>query len=259
MKILLAGGMVVEFLSLKKQDKMYKKRILIVTGATEIFPEKGDTGIMSVLDASMVSKQKYAQKHNYDLICMRSFGSDISGRYKDTDIGFLRVLRVFDFLEYYDIVMWIDADAIITNDSYKIEDFELTDQHVFYASPDWNNNNTFNTGNFIIKKTENLKYFKETFLAASKNFQNEQDTINFLFYNTQLKLLMKMIHHRYLNSALDNKLAIPLLEPSDQVGWSRNRPNVVNPWNKDYFLIHLTGMSNVNRINIMNKIFQEYL
>jgi hypothetical protein len=231
MKILLAGGMVVEFLSLKKQDKMYKKRILIVTGATEIFPEKGDTGIMSVLDASMKSKQKYAQKHNYDLICMRSFGSDISGRYKDTDIGF----------------------------SYKIEDFELTDQHVFYASPDWNNNNTFNTGNFIIKKTENLKYFKEAFLAASKNFQNEQDTINFLFYSTQLKLLMKMIHHRYLNSALDNKLAIPLLEPSDQVGWSRSRPNVVNPWNKDCFLIHLTGMSNVNRMNITNKIFQEYL
>jgi len=249
--------MAVEYLYLKRQDKM--KRILLVTGATDLIPSKQEDSIMSVLDISMKSKQKYAQKHNYDLICMRSFGSDSSGRYKDTDIGFLRVLRVFEFLDYYDIVMWIDADALITNDSYKIEDFQLTPDCIFYASADWNNNTTLNTGNFIIQKTENLKFFKEAFFKASQQFQHEQDTVNFLFYRTQFNSLMKMLHHKYLNSALDNQLAIPLLQPSDQIGWSRSRPNVVNPWNKDCFLVHLTGMSNINRLNIIDKIFKEYV
>jgi lipopolysaccharide biosynthesis glycosyltransferase len=235
-----------------------KKRILLVTGAEALETNSNDASIMYVLDTSMVSKQKYAKKHNYDLICMRSFGPDISGRYKDTDIGFLRVLRVFDFLEHYDIVMWIDADAIITNDSYSIDDFQLTPNHIFYASPDWNNNSTFNTGNFIIQKTDTLKMFKEAFFMASKQFENEQNTINFLYYKTQFNSLIKMLHHKYLNSALSNELAIPHLHPSDQIGWSKSRPSVVNPWNKDCFLVHLTGMSNSNRLNIIDKVFYEY-
>jgi len=248
--------MAAAYLSLKRQDKM--KRILLVSGATELYPNNGDASIMSVLDISMKSKQKYAQKHNYDLICMRSFGSDFSERYKDTDIGFLRVLRVFDFLDHYDIVMWIDADALITNDCFKIEDFQLTPECVFYASADWNNNTTLNTGNFIIQKTENLNIFKDAFFNASKHFVNEQDTLNFLFYRTQFKSLIKMLHHKYLNSALDNSISIPLLQPSDQIGWSSGRPNVINPWNKDCFLVHLTGMSNINRLNIIDKIFKEF-
>lgn len=234
------------------------KRILLVTGAIDLSASSKEDSIMSVLDISMKSKQKYAQKHNYDLICMRSFGSDSSGRYKDSDIGFLRVLRVFDFLDHYDIVMWIDADAIITNDCFKIEDFQLTPECVFYASADWNNNTILNTGNFIIQKTENLKFFKQAFFEASKQFQQEQDTINFLFHRTQFKSLIKILHHKYLNSAVDNKISIPLLQPSDQIGWAKSRPDVVNPWNKDCFLVHLTGMSNINRLNIIDKIFKEF-
>jgi hypothetical protein len=74
-----------------------KKRTLIVTGACETHPPVNDDSIMSVLDISIKSKQSYAKKHNYDLICMRSFGSDSAGRYKDTDMPCITMFRFIGF------------------------------------------------------------------------------------------------------------------------------------------------------------------
>jgi hypothetical protein len=228
-----------------------KKRTLIVTGACETNPPVNDDSIMSVLDISMKSKQSYAKKHNYDLICMRSFGSDSAGRYKDTDIGFLRVLRVFDFLNHYDRVMWIDADAIITNDSYKIEDFELTDQHIFYASHDWMAYNVYSTGNFIIQKTEKFEAFKNIFFDVSTHFKfkNEQDTMIALYRGNTVKSVMKMLHYKFLNSVPESNLW----------NWPKDRPPIITPWAKDSFLVHFTGVTNKDRLECIQKHFKDYI
>ena len=137
---------------------MKNKRVLLLTGTTDILrsPNETDNTMEEVFDLTLPSKQRYAKKYGYDLLSLRSFGSDKQNIFKDKHLGFLRALRAFEMLEHYNIVMWIDADSIITNDNFSINDFQIDENHSFYASWDWNNvGHSFSTGNFIIHKTKN--------------------------------------------------------------------------------------------------------
>ena len=101
------------------------KRVLVLTGTTDILrqPNETDNTMEEVFDLTLPSKQRYVKKYGYDLLSLRSFGKDRQNRFTESDIGFLRVLRAFELLENYDIVMWIDADSIITNHNFSIDDF----------------------------------------------------------------------------------------------------------------------------------------
>jgi hypothetical protein len=76
------------------------KRTLIITGYTDSVRsiDSTDNTMEEVFDITLPSKIKYAKKHGYDFLAMQSFGSDKSGNYKDTDIGFLRALRTVRIL-----------------------------------------------------------------------------------------------------------------------------------------------------------------
>ena len=153
------------------------KRVLIITGTTDMgkgllpgWPSAEDRTMEDVFDLTLPSKQRYCKKHGYDLLSLRSFGTDKKNRFKDNDIGALRVLRTIEISEYYDVVMWIDADSIITNDNLTIEDFPLDDNCCFYASWDWNGKSSMSTGNFIIKPNKHLEYFETIFCKIRHNY-----------------------------------------------------------------------------------------
>jgi hypothetical protein len=79
----------------------------------------------------------------------------------EKNIGFVRVFTAFQMLSIYDLVVWIDADAFITNFDYKIEDIANSD-HCFFVSRDWvfdkdDTKGTFNSGNFILKNTSQIE------------------------------------------------------------------------------------------------------
>jgi hypothetical protein len=229
-----------------------KNRVLIITGASSINrpPEETDNTIEEVLDATLPSKQRYAKKHGYDLLSIRSFGIDKKYGFKDTEIGFLRAVRAFEMLEYYDTVMWIDADSIITNDNYTIEDFQLNEDCTFYASYDWIGRSTFSTGNFIIHNTKQTNEFLNMFYAVAKQFPTEQDALNAIHHGTNLNSAIKVLEHNFLN-------AVPSAI-MDTTCWTGRRP-IFAPWNENAFLAHLTGVSNRNRIEILNKHLNKYL
>jgi hypothetical protein len=229
------------------------KRTLIITGTTDFgrSPDSTDNTMEEVFDLTLPSKKKYAQKHGYDFLAMRSFGIDKQNRYKPSDIGFLRALRTFEMLESYDCVMWIDADSLVTNTCYKIEDFLIPDNHVFYASYDWTGKFTLSGGNFIIQNTDKTIEFLNYYYKISKHFEEEQTTLNYIaFKNPELNYI-KILEHKFLGS-------VPSIDQYTTNVWGR-RPDPPYPWNRESFLVHVTGIGNKERIEILKKHYNLFL
>lgn len=236
------------------------ERVLILTGYTEEYTNAsdGDISFSEVFNLTLPSKIRYAQQHKYDIMVLRTFGNDNNNIINRCNIEAMRCVRALDMLNYYDIVMWIDGDAIITNTSYSIDKFML-DEHCFYASYDWNvnplTNSSFSFGNFILKNNKNIENFKTALYHMDKviaNFDrsiwgNEQAGLNFINMNLfKNKNIIKILETKYLNSV-----------PSF-MGWDSNR-HIVTPWTPDSFLAHLTGSTNKNRVDVLKNKMKEYL
>lgn len=249
-------------------DEKHNQKILIVTGTSDILrkdylaslkdskPDEIDFPMLDVFDATLKSKQLYAQKYNYDLMLLYSFGEDPNGIFHHYKLGILRVLRCIQFLNYYDTVMWIDADSLITNDSYKIEDFEIDNEHCFYCSWDWNGKFSLSTGNFILHKTKKLEQFNQLILSVGKYvvdngiWGEEQTTVNIISQQPNSQNMIKVLDHKYLNSS-------PPESMFSEIGV--NRSPIPYPWTDESFLIHVTGLTNKHRLQILNKHFKEKL
>lgn len=243
---------------------MKSKKTLILTGTTDILrsPTETDNSYKELLQLTLPSMQRYAEKYDYDLLVMRSFGEDSHNRFLNTHIGsnmgFLRVLRAFEMLDYYDNVMWIDGDSIVTNNTYAIDDFHLDENHCFYASWDWNGKYTFSTGNFIIQKNKHTKEFFDQFILTSQYiisnniWGQEQTTLNAMYTNSSLRNVIKILDHKYLG-------AIPGIEMYPGISWSKDRMSPRFPWNEDAFICHITGLVNATRVHILKTHFNKYL
>ena len=235
------------------------KRVLILTGTTDILrnPNETDFTMEEVFDLTLPSKVNYAKKHGYDILALRSFGTDQNNVFTHTDLGFLRVLKTFDMLKHYDIVMWVDADSIITNDNFSIDDFQLDDDHCFYASWDWTGKSSFSTGNFIIKNAPSTEQMFKAFLSVGKYVKDskqwgwEQTTMNMILNSTSLGKHIKLLDHKYLNSIPGKNILGSI--------WSSDRPEPKFPWSNESFLVHLTGISNTERINLIKTHFSRFI
>ena len=237
---------------------MSDKRVLVMSGTTDVLrdvhdPSHTEATMEEVFDLTLPSKQRYAKKHGYDLCALRSFGKDVHGRF-DPNSPFwvcpMRVMRVFEMLQHYDVVMWIDADSVITNENYTIDDFMPVAGHTFYASYDWHGKSSFSTGNFIIQRTEFLDEFINTFYGLIGSFAEEQGTLNGMYGGTHLGGTMYILDHRFLGS-------IPSREMYG-VHWN-GRPDIPFPRDETSFLSHIGGIQNQPRLDILNTHFSNYL
>lgn len=231
-----------------------KKRVLVLTGGSdELLDETctDDVKFSDVYHLTLKSKRNYAEKHGYDYMELRSFGSDYRNFFSNQQQGFLRAVKCFEMIEHYDAVMWIDGDSIITNDSFTIENF--TDEQInFSASRDWAGVPIYNTGNFVINKNNNIDDFINMFyfLAKNLNTTNEQETFRAMFNFSLTHPKMKMLDYNYLN-------AVSVHQQECEV-W-HDRSKIANIWSENSFLVHFTGLRNFERIQIINKYFKEYV
>lgn len=237
---------------------MDDRRILVMTGTTDVLrdvhdPDHTDAFFEDVFDLTLPSKQRYVKKHGYDLCALRSFGKDVDGRFDPNSpfwLGPMRILRALDMLQHYDVVMWIDADSVITNDNYKIDDFMPVVGKTFYASYDWHGTSSFSTGNFIVQRTELLDQFMGVFYGSVRNFIEEQQTLNAIYMGTPLSDTMHILDHRFLGS-------VPCREMYG-VHWD-GRPDIPYPWDENSFLAHVGGVRNKARLDILNTHFANHL
>tara|TARA_R110000824_G_scaffold113755_1_gene263754 strand:+ start:818 stop:1537 length:720 start_codon:yes stop_codon:yes gene_type:complete len=237
------------------------KRTLLLTGTTDMYrdvfdPDHKDDTVESVFDVTLPSKQKYSKLHGYDIMCLRSFGVDNSipsdDRFNNPtrDLGFIRVIRCLQMLNHYDIVFWIDADSLITKPSLSVDQILGGSDRVLTASHDWSTKSYVSAGNFILQRTENLQKFIDVFCSLGPHYPEEQSTFNAIFNNPELSSLINLLDHKFLNS-------VPTREMYG-VSWDGRR-DIISSWTNDSFLLHLTGVENRTRHDILKKYFGEFL
>ena len=247
---------------------MSKQQTLIITGC--------DESMYPVLDLTLKSKTEYAQKYGYDLLIQRAF---LPYNFKDRhisvhydNIGFLRVAHAFKHLQEYDTVMWIDADAIITNKDIAISEIVGNDDSVLITSYDWtvpegqtNQNHTFSTGNYIIRKTDLTEQFYELLLTVANSVLQgtvfvegwtEQYILNTIYAqgSDEVRRCIKVKEHKYLN-------AVPATIATTKT-WQDNPhrlESLHSPWNPDCFLAHLTGCTTQDRVQLLQEYFNIYI
>jgi hypothetical protein len=240
-----------------------EKRVLLLTGS--------DSNMHPVLDLTIPSKLRYARKYGYDFMSLSSFKKYPEYNIDNDHIGlgFSRTLYMFKMLEHYDVIMWLDADSIITNDSYSIDKF-LTEDHTLYFSYDWpvasdgsTNHRGFSGGNFILQHTKNISEVFQMFMYKSQTYLKDsgadQACFNWIYNHTNIRSHIKILDHKYLG-------AVPEFIKTTEV-WrnDKNRVgpnstfNIASPWNEDCFIAHLTGCSTADRINMLNNQLKKYL
>ena len=130
----------------------------------------------------------------------------------------------------------------------------MTESHSFYASYDWQWKNSFSMGNFILNKTDKSDLLFDTYYNVGPQFPEEQMTLNAIYRSdiNSLRSTMKVLEHKFLGS-------IPSVEMYKSVGAWAGRPNIPWPWEEGNFLVHVGGVTNRQRIQILKQYFEKYL
>ena len=247
---------------------MKNKKVLILTGCQDDLKNGYDGSYHELLSLTLKSKIDYAQKYNYDFLILRSFKEDKENilKRKDNYNGFLRILEIFKLLNHYDIVMWLDADALITNSDISIDQFGINEDQFLYVSWDWMNKNVsyqsisgythyFSVGNFIFNKTPLLENFIKCFCDNAYYFAEEQMLMNTIYSETEFKKNISILDHSFLNGVPE------FVYDYDEWKDLKNRTDysIENPWKKNYFLAHICGLNNKNRIKSIKQNFKEFI
>lgn len=209
-------------------------KTLLLTGATR---EMSD-----VLNASRLSKIEYCRDKGY---VFKSITLGYQRPIFGVRLGFERMLEAFRHIGEYDAVIWLDADAFITNFNYEVNDFRGSDKP-FSSSLDWTECSTVSTGNFVIYNTKECETLHKKFVViGSEKFlndpQQEQRTINYILETTPE--LIHVLPRKYLN-------AVPEIAKKYRQGEERE---IAEPWDETCFLAHLTTIPNQYRVEIMEK------
>jgi len=188
------------------------------------------------------SKVRYCKKHNYDFIDDESVYYE---KGKDRPIAWSKILIVKKYLPYYDYVVWMDADTLITNDNIKLEDYinDHLDVREFLFTRDVSNK--INTGVFFVKyshmsfKFLDLIYSKEEYINT--NYW-EQDSVNDIFDNNtenfnEYTIVLPMEKQHFFNCAVGlykkDTFLIHFYGPRC-ADWVQRGMNDYCPWKKDY-------------------------
>jgi hypothetical protein len=147
----------------------------------------------------------------------------------------------------------LDADAMITNPSYDIKYFIENESSAYFASFDWGSGakkyNLFNNGNWIIKVGHNAHNLYNIFLHNAKKFPNEQEALNAIYHTKEYKDYFCILDKHKLNSVPNHENLIE----------NRNNQIIDTPWDANHFLCHFSGLSNEQRLYLINKYFSEFI
>lgn len=208
------------------QDIFPSSRIAIVSLYDENFKELGKY--------SDLNKQRYAEKHGYDLFLYHSLLD------KKRPASWSKIKALEKHLNNYDWLFWVDADALIMNDSIKLE--SLIDTKFNFIIAQQERSKHTNCGVFFIRNSDWSKRLLKD-IYAQKQFINhknwEQAAFHYLLnrnYNN-CKKHVKIVRQRVMNSAY----------------W---REGIYQPGD---FIIHFYGIANKDRAPLMKEFYEKTL
>lgn len=191
-------------------------------------------------DITIPVAQRYADKHGYNLIVQKWPEPYLS------DFGYRKLEQIQGLFEHgeADVIWSLDLDTIITNHSFRIEDF-IDEDSVMFITKDFNN---INGGSFIVRNCNYANTFLDLLISKRGHDKMfcEQDAI--VDYYERLQPLfnkyewpsIKILPHPSINSYLyENYPDIPL------------QTHKQGNWNPGDFVLHLPGLGFEQRLNIL--------
>ena len=175
--------------------------------------------------------QAYCNKHGY---VMSAYECTAYQQYNGKE----KLKHILQELELGDVAMVIDADAIITNMEVQLEDF-INQEQDFYITKHVGN---INAGVFIIRLTTwsiiFLNYLLEN--IGKVGIHCEQDAAQKYIKDHPHDKKVKIVSHPAFNSLMYHLYP----EHPDKIGSNED-------WNEHHFVLHLPGLGNERRLEIL--------
>lgn len=192
--------------------------------------------MQSVANFTVPTHIEFAEKNNWDQVTILS---------DNADSLWAKMQLICDYLDKdYKAVMWVDADAMITNTSFSVDWIldENKNADVFLTS----DVNGLNAGVMLIRNTDRAKAFFYACTNYGKTLfgdrQNgEQQAIrHFSLAHPYEGIIYYLPDQRTLNSYYPNLYKYPGSELAH--------------WTSRDFILHLPGTSNDIRVEIFDKV-----
>jgi hypothetical protein len=200
-------------------------RCLVLTGYDDVMTLVGDI--------TSKTHQAYALKYGFNFEVFKNYG------YK-AHPAFQKLELIKDRLDKYDLILWLDADMLVTNPDIDFRDL-VGDRKGMIFSMDWNgkSDSMFSSGACItvcgpeagevIDDALRRKHWAWRPLWDQSALQE--------VCRAKLKQYFHILPRRKLN-------AVPIVV----------QPNSTEPWMPGDFTCHLTGIRNDMRLEILNKM-----
>lgn len=188
---------------------------------------------------SSIINSNYCLKQGYDYLLVNS-------TIQDRHHSWYKVKAIERYIDYYDYIFVLDADAIVNNYSISIEDIISEQKADFIISEDIPNGGWINAGSFIVRNNPLCKNLLKSWWNKGKETNKE-----FTIYHEQdcLIYLLTTEYKHFLN----NKVKVL---PTNYINSACNL-NIVP---EDNFIIHYMAKSNEERKNlILQKIIDKNL
>ncbi len=201
--------------------------------------------IYSYVSINLINLSNYVIKNDYTLIIYSNLISF------SVFPCWNKILAVLENLKNHDYLMWLDADAIICNHGIKIENIIKDNSNIdlFLCNDIKEEYECINSGVMIIKNTDwSYKLFEKTWYNPIEHHHNDQ---NVLFYEIvkdtkpEVESELSLKFNKFCKKDIHPKIKI-----FDQNKFNSN----IYCYLTNDFIIHLMGVSEHSRINIMRQI-----
>lgn len=153
-----------------------------------IYTQSNQYGKIGYLSSEI--NRSYAEKNGYDF-CLKNFNFNIKGRH----FHFEKQLFLLSIIDNYDWVLYLDADAFVTNPGILVESL-IDDDYDLIMAP--GNTRLFNAGVMLLKNTENTKKLLRGTLNSAIVDSDNNAMIE--CYRRLKEVKLKLIPRKSLNS-----------------------------------------------------------
>lgn len=188
----------------------------------------------ALADISVPNLEAYCKRHGYEMRIIHIENDNYA--YKKHE-----AFKEWVQNDYFDILLYIDIDALIMNFNYKVEDF-INDDECFCITADPNG---LNGGVILLRNDTWGKLFNDFVLEQRNNYENEQNIYDAFREHESVGRLITVKPHPSFNQ-YDYSLYI---ECKDRIGRED-----LGDFKEGNFIIHFPALSIENKIAMM----QEY-
>ncbi len=208
-----------------------------------IFVSVYTPNILNYAKHSIINLMAYAKKYNYGVIIYNQQLND------NVYPCWNKIASILVNLSKCKYLVWIDADAIISNFSVPIDTFIKKDpkKDLYLCNDIYIDKECINSGVMIIKNTEwSYNLFKKVWFSEIPHHHNDQNVI--------WLEIMKEIDPNVSNELYYPKYCKNLEHPKVLLLPEKNFNSNIYNYTLDDFILHLMGVNMDSRINIMRQI-----